>query len=231
MIRRNRRRDGKTLRPLGEQGERARFRSFASETGEAQAIAVEIAAEGDGRGSTAVLLRTRAQTRAFEEAFAAHRIPHVIVGGLRFYERREVLDALAGLRVAANPDDDSAFRRALAAIPRGVGPKSLRRIEEQGAADETSLLAAAERVVADRGLPARALNGLHAFVEGIAAVRRAIPGGPEKVVRSAIADTGLGPFFQENDRERFETSSRCRTPPGNSSGQTRRAPSMPSWTR
>ena len=58
--------------------------------------------------------------------------------------------------------------------------------------------------MADRGLPARALNGLHAFLEGIAAVRRAIPGGPEKVVRSAIADTGLGPFFQENDRERFE---------------------------
>ena len=204
VIRRNRRREGKTLRPLGEQGERARFRSFASETGEAQAIAVEIAAKGEGRGSTAVLLRTRAQTRAFEEAFAAHRIPHVIVGGLRFYERREVLDALACLRVAANPDDDSAFRRALAAIPRGVGPKSLRRIEEQGAADETSLLAAAERVVADRGLPSRALNGLQAFVEGIAAVRRAIPGGPDKVVRSAIADTGLGPFFQENDRERFE---------------------------
>ena len=204
VIRRNRRRDGKTLRPLGEQGERARFRSFASETAEAQAIAIEIAAAGEGRGSTAVLLRTRAQTRAFEEAFAAHRIPHVIVGGLRFYERREVLDALACLRVAANPGDDSAFRRALAAIPRGVGPKSLRRIEEQGAEDETSLLAAAEQVVADRGLPARALNGLHAFLEGIAAVRRAIPGGPEKVVRSAIADTGLGPFFQENDRERFE---------------------------
>ncbi len=174
------------------------------ETAEAQAIAIEIAAAGEGRGSTAVLLRTRAQTRAFEEAFAAHRIPHVIVGGLRFYERREVLDALACLRVAANPGDDSAFRRALAAIPRGVGPKSLRRIEEQGAEDETSLLAAAEQVVADRGLPARALNGLHAFLEGIAAVRRAIPGGPEKVVRSAIADTGLGPFFQENDRERLE---------------------------
>lgn len=204
VIRRNRRRDGKTLRALGERGERARFRSFASETAEAQHIAVEIAGQGEGRGPTAVLLRTRAQTRAFEEAFAAHRVPHVIVGGLRFYERREVLDALACLRVAANPDDDSAFRRALAAIPRGVGPKSLQRIEERATAEETPLLEAAERIVVERGLPARALSGLHAFVEGIAAVKRAIPGGPAKVVHSAIADTGLGPFFQENDRERFE---------------------------
>ena len=203
VIRRNRRRDGKTLRPLGERGERARFRSFPSETIEAQAIAIEIAAQGEGRGSTAVLLRTRAQTRAFEEAFAAHRIPHVIVGGLRFYERREVLDALACLRVAANPGDDSAFRRALAAIPRGVGGK-LGRVEERRNADETSLLVAAERIVAERGLPPRALSGLHAFVEGIAAVRRAIPAGPAKVVQAAIADTGLGPFFQENNRERFE---------------------------
>ena len=204
VIRRNRRRDGKTLRPLGEQGERASFRSFASETAEAQHIAVEIAGQGEKRGSTAVLLRTRAQTRAFEEAFAAHRIPHVIVGGLRFYERREVLDALACLRVAANPDDNSAFRRGVAAIPRGVGPKSVQRIDERATADKTSLLAAAERIVAERGLPARALGGLQAFVKGIAAVRRAIPRGPETVVQSAIADTGLGPFFQENDRERFE---------------------------
>ncbi len=131
VIRRNRRRDGKTLRPLGEQGERATFRSFASETTEAQQIAIKIAGQGEERGSTAVLLRTRAQTRPFEEAFAAHRIPHVIVGGLRFYERREVLDTLACVRVAANADDDSGFRRAVAAIPRGVGPKSLDRIAER----------------------------------------------------------------------------------------------------
>ena len=204
VIRCNRRRDGKTLRPLGEQGKRATFRSFPSETTEAQHIATEIAGQGEGRGSTAVLLRTRAQTRPFEEAFTAHRIPHLIVGGLRFYERREVLDALACIRVAANPDDDSAFRRAVAAIPRGVGPKSLRQIEERAAANETPLFAAAERTVAEGGLPGRALSGLHAFVTGIAAVRRAIPQGSEAAVRSAMADTGLGPFFQENDRERFE---------------------------
>ena len=204
VIRRNRRRDGKRLRPLGERGQRARFRSFASETLEAQHVALEIAGQGEGRGSTAVLLRTRAQTRAFEEAFAAHRIPHVVVGGLRFYERREVLDALACLRLAANPDDDSAFRRAVAAIPRGVGPKSRQRITEYATAEETSLLAAAQQIVAERGLPARALSGLQAFVEGIATVRRALPGGPEKIVQSAIRDTGIGLFLQENDRERFE---------------------------
>ena len=208
VIRRNRRRDGKTLRPLGEQGERSTFRSFPSETLEAQQIAIEIAGQGDTRGSTAVLLRTRAQTRAFEEAFAAHRVPHVVVGGLRFYERREVLDALACIRLAANPGDDSAFRRGVAAIPRGVGPKSVRWIEERAAASQTTLLAAAEQTVMEAptkgGPPARVRSGLGDFVRGIASVRRALGEGPEAVVRAAITETGLGPFFQENDRERFE---------------------------
>ena len=204
VIRQNRRREGKTLRPLGGRGERATFRAFPSETVEAQQIATAIAAAGAERGSTAVLLRTRAQTRAFEEAFTAHRIPHVIVGGLRFYERREVLDALAGIRVAVNAEDDSAFRRALGAIPRGVGPRSRQVIEERASLDETSLLAAAGRTVAECGLPGRALRGLRALVAGIAVVRRALPRGPEAVVRSAIAETGLGPFFRESDGERFE---------------------------
>ena len=204
VIRRNRKREGKILRPLRGRGERATFRSWPSETVEAQQIALDIAGQGDERGATAVLLRTRAQTRAFEEAFAAHRIPHVIVGGLRFYERREVLDALACLRVAMNPDDDSAFLRALAAIPRGVGPKSRGRVQERADADGTSLLAAAETMVEANALPARALGGLRAFVEGVGAVRRASGRGPEAVVCAAIEDTGLGAFHQQGERERFE---------------------------
>ena len=204
VIRRNRRREGKTLRPLGGQGEKATFRKYPSETVEAQAIALEIAGRGDGRGLTAVLLRTRAQTRPFEETFTAHRIPHVIVGGLRFYERKEVLDALACVRVAVNPDDDSAFRRALTAIPRGVGAKSRGQIQERADAGGTSLLAAADAMVAESALAPRTLRGLRAFVEGMEAIGRASRQGPEAAVRSAISDAGLGAFFRENDRERFE---------------------------
>ena len=204
LIRKNRSREGKKLRPLGEPGEPVAFRSFPSDTLEAQQIAVQIAGQGTGRGSVAVLLRTRAQTRPFEEAFTAHRIPHVIVGGLRFYERREVLDALACIRVAANPDDDSAFRRAIEAIPRGVGPTSVRRIQERAADDKTPLLRAAGRMVDEGEFRGRILNGLRAFLKGIQAVGRATPEGPEAAVQSAIEDTGLGAFLRENDRERFE---------------------------
>ena len=202
VIRKNRRREGKILRPLGERGEQVAFRSYPSDALEAQAIAVRIA--GQGRGSTAVLLRTRAQTRPFEEAFAAHRIPHVIVGGLRFYERKEVLDALACIRVAANSEDDSAFERALAAIPRGVGRLSVGRIKERAATDGNPLLSAAGLMIEDGSFRGRTLAGLRAFLEGIQAVRRAAPEGPEAAVRSAIDDTGLGAFLEENDRERVE---------------------------
>ena len=212
VIQRNRRRHGKTLRPVGGRGEMAAFRFHSGETEEAQAIALDIAGQGEARGTTAVLLRTRAQTRAFEEAFTAHRIPHVIVGGLRFYERKEVLDALAWIRVARNPEDDSAFRRALAAVPRGVGPKSVGLLRERAERDGASLLATAETVVAEGALPAsppaflpaRTVRGLGRFVRGIEALRRAVPRGPAAAVKSAIRDSGLGDLHQENDRERFE---------------------------
>ena len=204
VIRRNRRRAGKTLRALGGAGERVRLRHHETDLAEAQGVALEIAGQGNGRGSTAVLVRTRAQTRPFEEAFAAHRIPHVIVGGLRFYERREVLDALASLRLALNAADDSAFRRALAAIPRGVGPQSLRRIEERAAVLGTPLLEAAQRIASEGDFRGSVLRGLRSFLEGAAAVERAARQGPQAAVLSAIEDTGLGAFLEANDRERFE---------------------------
>ena len=204
VIRRNRRRAGKTLRALGGAGERVRLRHHETDLAEAQGVALEIAGQGNGRGSTAVLVRTRAQTRPFEEAFAAHRIPHVIVGGLRFYERREVLDALASLRLALNAADDSAFRRALAAIPRGVGPQSLRRIEERAAVLGTPLLEAAQRIASEGDFRGSVLRGLRSFLEGAAAVERAARQGPQASVLSAIEDTGLGAFLEANDRERFE---------------------------
>ena len=91
-----------------------------------------------GRGhlawtSIAVLYRTNAQSRAIEDQLVRRRIPYTVVGGPRFYERAEVRDALAYLRVVANPGDVLAFTRAMAAPRRGIGPGCIQKLQAFGA--------------------------------------------------------------------------------------------------
>src|SRR4029077_2056758 len=78
----------------------------------------------------AVFYRTNAQSRVLEDAMRRARIPYGIVGGVRFYERKEIKDALAYVRLAVNPNDDVAFRRATQTPVRGIGPATLARLDE-----------------------------------------------------------------------------------------------------
>src|SRR4029453_8311148 len=75
-----------------------------------------------------VLYRTNAQSRPFEEELVRRRIPYVVVGGMKFYERAEVKDALAYLRLAARPEDDLAFRRVVNVPARGIGQATLDKL-------------------------------------------------------------------------------------------------------
>ena len=81
----------------------------------------ELRGDGQPLDGIAVLYRTNAQSRVLEDAFRVAGLPYHIVGSVRFYERREIKDALAYLRLVTNPADDLAFRRALGAPPRGIG--------------------------------------------------------------------------------------------------------------
>ncbi len=204
VIGRNRRRHGKQLRAVAGRGQRIALLVFGRETEEARYTAREITRLGAERGETAVLLRTRAQTRAYEEVFAAHRIPHRVIGGLRFYERTEVLDALAHLRFARNPADDVAFRRALGSMRRGIGNTSFARIAAAAAEQQAPLHEAALTLSEGNALPRKAAAGLREFLEGVEAVRKALPSGPAGAVRAAIRDTGLGPHLRTNDPNRYE---------------------------
>lgn len=202
LIRRNRSREGKTLRPVGEAGAPVSLLVEPGEAREAGAVAAAIRDRGDARGSCAVLYRTRAQSRAFEEAFTARRIPHVVVGGLRFFERREVLDALAGVRLAVRRDDDAAFRRALGAIPRGVGKATLRQIEAAAAERESSLREAAAALLEEEVFGGRIAEGLSEFLSGMEAVERAAGDGAAAVVEAALEETGLADHYRgDGDRE------------------------------
>jgi DNA helicase-2/ATP-dependent DNA helicase PcrA len=122
-----------------------------------------------------VFYRTNAQSRVLEDALRRARIPYVIVGGVRFYERKEIKDTLAWLRVAINPADDVAFRRAIQAPPRGVGATSLARLDEFAldASEPRPLLQLATSPPPDiRGKARTGLEDFASTVQRLAAQRR-----------------------------------------------------------
>jgi len=120
---------GKTLYTHKGKGDKIVFFRAASDYGEAQYIAEEIRDQVNGTGCRfsdfAVFYRMNAQSRVFESVFTQERIPYTIVGGLRFYEREEIKDTLAYLRLALNPLDEVSLRRIANKPPRGVGEKTV----------------------------------------------------------------------------------------------------------
>jgi len=129
VIAQNARRKGKTLRPMTGPGERITRVEALDEQDEAEWIASEIEsrlAENPERSlrDFVVLYRTNAQSRALEEALRRHDLPYQIVGGTRFYERREIMDVLAYLRLISNPRDAGAFERIVNYPRRGIGDQS-----------------------------------------------------------------------------------------------------------
>ncbi len=124
----------------------------------------------------AVFYRTNAQSRVLEDAFRRARIPYVIVGGVRFYERREIKDALAYVRLSLNPADDVAFRRAIQAPARGIGATTLARLDEVATRDEKTLLAVAGDPPLDvRGKPRKVLEDFAAMIRRLGGQREALP--------------------------------------------------------
>ncbi|HWQ00172.1 MAG TPA: UvrD-helicase domain-containing protein [Vicinamibacterales bacterium] len=168
LIRHNRRREDKRLWTTLGAGDPIVYYEADDELGEAEFIA-RLAREASAAGETlAVLYRTNAQSRAIEEALLRHRIAYRVVGGIRFYERREIKDALAYLRVAFNPHDDVSLERILNVPPRGIGRAVMEALQ---AIDPAALPAGAPRslwtrilhALEHRTLPARALAALEAF--------------------------------------------------------------------
>jgi DNA helicase-2/ATP-dependent DNA helicase PcrA len=127
LVANNRRRRPKRLFADRGAGARVRLWRFDEDRTEAEEVVRALAAREE-RGDVAVLYRTNAQSRSFEEELVRRRIPYVVVGGMKFYERAEVKDALAYLRLAARPEDDLAFRRVVNVPARGIGQATLDRI-------------------------------------------------------------------------------------------------------
>ncbi len=170
VILHNVQRKGKNLRTDREGGETITVAETVDETDEARWIVEEIAArrsqEPDRPNRAfAILYRTNAQARAMEDAFRREGIPYQVVGGVRFYERREVQDVLAYLRIISNPRDGGAFDRIVNYPRRGVGSTSVARLRGWARSEGVSLLEAASRSAEVPDLPKAGGESLRAFAD------------------------------------------------------------------
>jgi ATP-dependent DNA helicase UvrD/PcrA len=128
LVANNRRRRPKKLLAERGTGERVRLWRFDEDRSETEEVVRALEARRGEPGEVAVLYRTNAQSRPFEEELVRRRIPYVVVGGMKFYERAEVKDALAYLRLAGRPEDDLAFRRVVNVPARGIGQATLEKL-------------------------------------------------------------------------------------------------------
>ena len=170
VIRRNLHRKEKTLRTDREAGERLTLVQAADERDEAGWIVEEIETrirEGDAHRyrDFAILYRTNAQSRALEDAFRRKGVPYQIVGGVRFYERREIQDVLAYLRLISNPRDSAALERVVNVPKRGVGRTSQERLLNWAAEEGVPLLEAALQAEEIPELHAGGVKGIQRFAE------------------------------------------------------------------
>lgn len=150
VIERNKNRRPKKLWTQNEEGEKIVYYRANDEQDESIFIAGkidELAREGANYKDMAVLYRTNAQSRTIEEALLKSNIPYTMVGGTKFYSRKEIRDIIAYLNVIANPADNISFERIVNEPKRGVGPGSLTKIRDFASAQEMSLLEAADNIM------------------------------------------------------------------------------------
>jgi len=168
LIANNPTRLGKNLWTEDAAGEPIRRYAAFNEVDEARFVVESIRRytreEDHRRSECAILYRTTAQSRLFEEALIQAQLPYRVYGGLRFFERAEIKDALAYLRLLANPQDDAAFERVVNTPPRGIGAKTLDILRARAREAGCSLWQATAEMAAAGTLPARAAGALSRFL-------------------------------------------------------------------
>jgi DNA helicase-2/ATP-dependent DNA helicase PcrA len=174
-----------------------------TEHAEADWVAGEIArlgGLGQARpGDVAVFYRTNAQSRVFEEIFIRSSLPYKVVGGVRFYERREVRDALAYLRAIVNSDDTVSIRRILNTPRRGIGDRAVACVEALAARDRISFGAALRRADEAPGMPARAASAVAAFITLLDELREmSVVAPPEEVLEAVLQRSSYLDELQES---------------------------------
>ncbi len=208
LIANNRSRMGKNLWTEGSVGEAIKVYSAYNERDEADFVIGRLRdwiAQGNARADAAVLYRSNAQSRVLEEGLINARIPYRVYGGLRFFERAEIKDALAYLRLISNRDDDSAFERVVNKPTRGIGARTLEMMRSYTRANACSMWRAAGAIASD-DLNGRAANAVNAFMSLIGRMARETRGlGLHDQVDHVIHVSTLLDFFKKDKGEKGET--------------------------
>ncbi|MEM7358055.1 MAG: DNA helicase II [Pseudomonadota bacterium] len=167
VIKNNGSRLGKELWTAGEEGEPVKLYTAYNEQDEARFIIDQIQAwvdQGGLRAEVAILYRSNAQSRVFEEVLLNKGMPYRVYGGLRFFERAEIKDALAYLRLATRRDDDPSFERIVNTPTRGIGNKTVDLVREYARQNQLSMWEASTQLVSSTQLSSRAKSALGVFV-------------------------------------------------------------------
>ncbi|MGC9385690.1 MAG: DNA helicase II [Hydrogenovibrio sp.] len=208
LIAHNQDRMGKNLWSAGEDGEPIQIYEAFNEQDEARYICNQIEAwceQGGGRSEVAVLYRSNAQSRVIEQALLQAQIPYRVYGGLRFYDRAEIKDVLAYLRLLISREDDAAFERVYNHPPRGIGHKTADQIREVARMEEISLWQAARQLV-EVGLTARAKTAVNGFLTLIEALDQSTEGqNLQDQVMQVVSRSGLQLHFEKDTSEQGQS--------------------------
>lgn len=208
LIANNDNRLGKTLWTEEEKGDPICVYCAFNEEDEALYVMrqIRVWVEKGGRyQDIGILYRSNAQSRLIEEALVRAGIPYTIYGGLRFFERAEIKDALAYLRLAVNINDDTAFERIVNMPPRGIGERSVEKIKEMASQQQCSYWMGAKKLIEERIISGKSANSLVNFMEIVEGLTNKMDGGLSSVMSSAIHDSGLLRFYREQVGEKSQS--------------------------
>lgn len=206
LIENNHGRLGKNLWTDGADGDRILIYAGFNDLDEARFVVSRInewKRTGNSLSDVAILYRSNAQSRVLEEALMQFGIPYRVYGGLRFFERAEIKDALAYLRLLANRDDDAAFERVVNTPTRGIGDRTVDALREFSQQHQVSLWRAASVLLEQAFFPARAANALEGFLKLINVLSddtRHLP--LHEQTEHVIHNTGLIEHFRKEKGEK-----------------------------
>jgi DNA helicase-2/ATP-dependent DNA helicase PcrA len=209
LIDNNHSRLGKELWTQSDAGEPIMFYSAYNEKDEARFVIDRIenwVAQGRSRSEIAVLYRSNAQSRQFEETLVTRGVPYRVYGGLRFFERAEIKDTLAYLRMISNPGADNAFERTVNQPPRGIGQKTIDEVRNYAREHSVALWNASVDLVGSDHLSARARSALQAYIDLIRRMTTELADmGLGEQIKNSIESSGLDRHFKKDRTEKGQS--------------------------